>query len=64
MKKLTIGQKLKQLRGDRTQAQVAKELGISEAAVCAYENDQRVPRDRLKSQIASYFDTTVQDLFF
>jgi len=64
MKNKTIGEKMKELRGDLTQAQVAHDLGISEAAVCAYENDKRVPRDGLKKVFADYFGTTVQDLFF
>lgn len=61
---MTIGAKLKKARGDKTQQQVASDLGISVAAVCAYENNIRVPRDQLKLDIAEYYKTTVQELFF
>lgn len=60
----TIGMRLRKLRGDRTQAQIAKDLGISVSAVGAYEMGVRVPRDPLKKEMAKYFRTTVQDLFF
>lgn len=60
----TIGMRLRKLRGDRTQAQIAKDLGISVSAVGAYEMGVRVPRDPLKKEMAKYFGTTVQDLFF
>lgn len=60
----TIGQKLREARGERTAEQVAKDNGISISAVYMYENDQRVPRDEIKMRLARYFKTSVEALFF
>lgn len=60
----TVGRKLIQLRGNRTQEEVAKALGISLSSVGMYERGERVPRDEVKIAIAKYFDTTVQSIFF
>ncbi len=59
-----IGQRLIQLRGGRTQEQVAKDLGLSLSAVGMYERGERIPRDEVKIAIAKYYDTTVQSIFF
>ena len=59
-----IGRRLRKLRGDKTQAQVADDLGISTSAVGSYELGERVPRDKLKVKIAKYYDTTVEAIFF
>lgn len=61
---MTIGERLRKLRGDKTQATVARELMISDSALSAYETDERVPRDDVKARIAEYYDTTVQEIFF
>ena len=60
MSQSTIGQKLIQLRGDRTQEEVANAIGISLSAIGMYERGERMPRDEIKIAIAKYFDTTVQ----
>lgn len=59
-----IGRRLRKLRGDKTQAQVADDLGISTSAVGSYELGERVPRDKLKVKIAKYYGTTVEAIFF
>lgn len=64
MSQSTIGQKLIQLRGDRTQEEVANAIGISLSAIGMYERGERMPRDEIKIAIAKYFDTTVQAIFF
>jgi len=64
MDALTIGKRLIQLRGDKTQEEVATALGISLSAIGMYERGERVPRDEVKIAIAKYFDTTVQALFY
>ena len=61
---LTIGEKLKELRGDKSQAEVAVAVGISDSAMSAYENGDRVPRDEVKIRLAKYFGKTVQEIFF
>ncbi len=59
-----IGEKLRKLRGERTLMDVSRDLGISDAALCAYELGQRIPRDDTKIRIAKYYETTVSELFY
>lgn len=63
-KKETTGTILRTLRGDKTQEEVAKELGITKSSWAMYERDERVPRDEIKVRIAHYFDKTVQEIFY
>lgn len=58
------GEKLKKLRGDKTQSEIAKEVGVTTSAWAMYERGERVPRDEIKVKIANFFDKTVQELFF
>lgn len=55
---------MKELRGDRTQEEVAKALEISNSALSAYEQGERTPRDEVKIRIAKYYGKSVQDIFF
>jgi transcriptional regulator with XRE-family HTH domain len=59
-----IAARLMKLRGDTPREEVAKELKISVSALQMYENGQRVPRDEIKLRIASYYNKTVQEIFF
>lgn len=61
---MTVGQRLRELRGCRTATGVAKELGISYSALLKYESDERVPRDEVKKKIAKYYGKSVQSIFF
>lgn len=58
-----VGNRLKKLRGNRTQTEVAKALGISVSAVSSYENGERIPRDPLKKKIAKFYDTDISIFF-
>ena len=59
-----IGEKLKDLRGDKTLEEVSKALKISKSALCMYESGQRVPKDEIKIRIAKYFGLTVESIFY
>ena len=59
-----IGQRLIKLRGNRTQDEVSKALGISLSAIGMYERGERIPRDEIKVSLAKYYNTTVQAIFF
>ncbi len=59
-----MGSKLRELRGDRSQAEVAKALMISDSALSAYETGERVPRDDVKRRIAKFYGKTVGEIFF
>ena len=63
-KDATAGERLRKLRGSRSQEEVAAAIGISQSALCAYENDQRTPRDPIKVLIADYYRRSVQHIFF
>lgn len=59
-----IGQKLVELRGERTQEEVAKSIGISTSALSMYECGERIPRDNIKLRIAAYYQTPIHVIFF
>ena len=61
---MSIGAKLRELRGEKTQEQVANAIGITKSAYAMYERDERVPRDEVKKKIANFYHTTVGILFF
>lgn len=61
---MVCGDVLKKLRGDKTQAEIAREIGISKSAWAMYETDSRTPRDEVKIKIADYFNVPVQEIFF
>lgn len=60
----STGAMLRQLRGDKTQAEVAKILGITKSSWAMYERDQRIPRDEIKVRIATYFGKSIEELFY
>lgn len=64
MDRTAIGERLRMLRGSRTQIEVAKALGLSQSAYSAYESGTRTPRDEIKAKIAKYYRRTVQSVFF
>ena len=64
MENVIIAKRLVELRGERTQKEVAESLGISISALSMYEVGQRIPRDEIKIKIAKYYKNTVQDIFF
>ena len=59
-----IGARLRELRGNRSQQEVADALGLSKAAISLYEIGQRVPSDEVKAAMAEYFGSTVGSIFF
>lgn len=59
-----IGQRLSNLRGNRTLKEVANAVGISVSALAMYESGKRVPRDEIKVMLARYFNTSVETIFF
>ena len=60
---MSCGAMLKQLRGDKSQDAISKELGVTKSSWAMYERDERVPRDEVKIRIADYFGKTVQEIF-
>ena len=58
------GKRLAQLRGTKSQAEVAKSIGIATSTLGMYETEQRIPRDSVKVALANFYGTTVQEIFF
>ena len=59
-----IGQTLIKLRGNRTQEEVAKAIGISKSALSMYERGERIPRDNIKIRISAYYKKPTHKIFF
>jgi transcriptional regulator with XRE-family HTH domain len=59
-----IAERLIKLRGNRTQAEVAEALSISQSAYSMYENGERIPRDEIKKRIAQFYKRSVNTIFF
>lgn len=64
MDKSKIMENLVRLRGNKTQAEVAKDLGIAPSTYSMYETGKRTPSDEVKIKIAEYYNRTVQFIFF
>lgn len=64
MDRKRIGQTLRDLRGDRSQKEIADALGVSKMAISQYERGERVPNDVMKIKIAEYFKKSISDIFF
>lgn len=60
----SYGMRLVKLRGTRSQAEVAKSVGIATSTLGMYETEKRVPRDSIKVALAKFYGTTVQEIFF
>ena len=61
---MTFGEKLRNLRGERSQDEMAKELNITKSSLAMYERNERIPRDEVKIRIAEYFGKTIEELFY
>lgn len=59
-----IGERLENLRGEKSLAIVAEDTGISISALSMYESGNRIPRDDVKVSLANYYGKTVQEIFF
>ncbi len=59
-----IAARLIKLRGNKTQDEVAKDVGISKSALGMYETGARIPRDNIKLKLADYYNTSVEAIFF
>ena len=58
------GEKLKELRGCRTQTGVARAVGITPSALSMYESGERVPRDEVKERLCAYYRVPVASVFY
>lgn len=61
---MSAGEKIRELRGARTQSEVAAAVGITKSALAMYERDERRPRDEVKVKLANFFGRTVAEIFY
>lgn len=61
---VAIGKKLRKLRGDRSQQEVADAVGVTNMAISQYEQGERIPKDSIKVALASYFGQSIEKIFF
>lgn len=60
-----IGHRLRELRGIKSQQEIADEVkGVTAAAIGMYERGERVPGDAVKIRLAEIYGKTVQEIFF
>lgn len=64
MNRVLISTQLTRLRGQKTQKEVAEDIGVAQSTYAMYESGQRIPSDEVKIKLATYYKTTVQDIFF
>lgn len=61
---MPYNEQLKMLRGNNSQDEIARQIGITKSSWAMYERGERVPRDEIKIKIANFFGKTVQEIFF
>lgn len=61
---MPFGEILRNLRGNKSQEEIACDIGITKSSWAMYERNERTPRDEVKIRIANYFDKSVQEIFF
>ena len=59
-----IGERLRKLRGEKSREIVSSANDISVSALAMYETGQRVPRDEIKCKLASYYNTSIESIFY
>lgn len=59
-----IGKRLIELRGSRTQSEIASAIGVSQSAYAMYESGERIPRDEVKIRIANFHKKSVNSIFY
>lgn len=59
-----IGDRLRSLRGSKSQKEVADAIGVTPMAISQYERGERIPNDDMKIAISKYFKKSVSTIFF
>lgn len=59
-----VGNRLRNLRGNKTVKEVSEALNISTSALTMYETGKRMPRDEIKVALAQFYHTSIESLFF
>ena len=59
---LRLGERLRELRGNRTQVEIAKYLGVTRGTIARYENGNREPDQYTLKKLADFFNIDVDYL--
>lgn len=59
---MTVGERLRKARGTRTQAEVAKEIGVSQTTIALWENGEVSPRAARLRALAKFYKLRLVDL--
>lgn len=59
-----VGNRLRELRGDRSREEIAISIGVTAQAISNYEIGIRSPSDDIKCKLADLFGKSVQEIFF
>lgn len=62
--RLRISTRLVELRGDRTQEEVATAIAVSPNAYALYESGERIPRAEIKQRIADFYGCSINSIFY
>ena len=63
MDPVSIGNRIRALRGAESQQTLADKLKISKSALAMYERGERIPRDEVKIRIAHHFNVSLESIF-
>lgn len=55
-----FGEKLRRLRGDRTQKSVAEDLNIPQTTLSSLEKQEGIPRGEILKNLADYFSVAIE----
>ena len=59
---MEFGERLRELRSNRTQVEIAKYLGVTRGTIARYENGYREPDQYTLKKLADFFDVSVDYL--
>ena len=59
-----ISEKLRKLRGNKSQREIAEVIGVATSTYGMYEAGERTPSDEVKIRIANHYKKSVQSIFF
>lgn len=55
---------LRELRGSKTQQEIADAIGVSLSTYQKYEQGTRRPKDIIKIKISEYYNTEISKIFY
>ena len=58
-----LSEKLVELRGNKTQQEIADAIGVSVSAIGMYEIGERIPKDAIKVKLAKFYDLGIEQIF-